>query len=292
MNWILRGGLAFSLAAGYLVADVSYQETVRYTGGALVDMSKSMQGGLMGKMVGAKLGKALQDHTSKVYLKGNKMARVGPTVTSIIDLDAGTMTMIDSERQSYSTITFDELRQQMDQARERMAQHKASGSGDIKFDVKVDPTGQTREIQGQTAKEYIMTLTAQGEQTGGMRVRSDMWTVSSVAGFDELRFFQKKMAEKMGYAMSGFNPMMGAANQGLSELTKEITKLDGYPLAQDTSIAGVQSPMGPMMGGDPNTPFLTTTSESSGFSTESVADSVFQIPAGYKEQKRRGMNHE
>jgi hypothetical protein len=86
--------------------------------------------------------------------------------------------------------------------------------------------------------------------------------------------------------------MMGAANQGLSELTKEITKLDGYPLAQDTSITGVQSPMGPMMGGDPNAPFLITTSESSGFSTDSVADAVFQIPAGYKEQKRRGMNHE
>jgi hypothetical protein len=90
--------------------------------------------------------------------------------------------------------------------------------------------------------------------------------------------------------------MMGAANQGLSELTKEITKLDGYPLAQDTSITGVQSPMGPMMGnsgsGDPNAPFLTTTSESSGFSTESVADTPFQIPAGYKEQKHRGMNRE
>jgi hypothetical protein len=287
-----RVGVTLFAAATFCLGDVSYQETVHYTGGTLLDMMKSMQTGIMGKMVGGRMGKALQDQTHKVYLKGNKMARIGTETSSIFDLDAGTMSTIDHERKTYSTVTFDEMNQRMEEMKSRMSKNSGQAP-DIKFDVKVEETSNTRTIDGQSAKEYIMTLTASGQEGAGMKVRSEMWTVSSVSGEDELRAFQKKLAEKLAN-MSGFNPMMGAANTGLSQLAKEGMKLKGYPLEQNVAISGVQSPMNPMMamrgGGnnsDPNAPFLVMTTTSGSFSGSVPDDTVFQIPAGYKEQKGR-----
>jgi hypothetical protein len=93
----------------------------------------------------------------------------------------------------------------------------------------------------------------------------------------------------------GLNPMMGTASSGLNQLSKETLKMDGYPVTQEVTVSGVQSPMSPMMamrnGGqensDPNAPFLIMNTESNSFSNGTVSDSVFQIPAGYKEQKGR-----
>jgi hypothetical protein len=282
-------------SASLLRADVSYQETVRYTGGSMVDMMRNMSSSPIGKMMGGRMGRALQDHTSTVYLKGNKMAHIGPDASTIIDLDAGTMTTIDNQRRSYTTMTFDEMNQRMKEAQEKMSRHGGNGGADIQFDVKVDDTGKTRTIDGKTAKEFVMTMTAQGQGQGqpggGMRLRSDMWTVASETGAEELRDFYKKMATKMNYSFAaGMNPMMGSAGQGLAQLAKETSKLEGYPVQQDTSVSGVQGPMMPMMGGgnqDPNAPFLTMSTESHNFSTGPVDDSVFQLPAGYKQQQMK-----
>jgi hypothetical protein len=281
--------------ASFLWADVSYEETVRYTGGSMVEMMRNMSSGPMGKLLGGRMGRALQDRTSKVYLKGNKMAHVGSDASTVIDLDAGTITTIDNQHRSYTTMTFDEMNQRMKEAQEKMSRRGGSGTADIHFDVKVDDTGKTKTIDGKTAKEYIMTMTAegqdQGQSAGAMRVRSDMWTVTSETGSDELRDFYKNMATKMNYSFAaGMNPMMGSASQGLAQLAKETSKLEGYPVQQETAVSGVQTPMGPMMGGnnqDPNAPFLTMSSESRNFSTGPVDESVFQVPAGYKEQKMR-----
>jgi hypothetical protein len=39
---------------------------------------------------------------------------------------------------------------------------------------------------------------------------------------------------------------------------------------------------------DPNAPFLIMNTDSKSFSNASVNDSVFEIPAGYKQKKMRG----
>lgn len=291
MKIAVRIGTTLLAATGCIWADVSYQETVRYTGGSLVEMMKGMQSGPMGKMMGARLGKALQDQTFKVYLKGNRMARIGTDTSLIFDLEAGTITTIDRQKQSYNTITFDEMNQRMTEMRQKMSRN-GSQAPEIQFDVKVEETGKTQTIDGQTAKEYVLNLTAQGQQGDGMRVRSDMWTVTSVSGLEELRGFQKRMAEKFNNSVGGFNPLMGSASSGLSQLNKEVLKMNGVPLVQDVTVSGVQSPMNPMTatrnGGenaDPSAPFLTMATDSNSFSDGAVNDSVFQVPAGYNEQR-------
>jgi hypothetical protein len=281
------------VGAACVLADVSYEESVRYTGGALVNLMRSMSGGIMGKMGGGRMAKTLEDQTYKVYLKGNKMARLGADTGMIFDLDTGTMTMIDMQKKSYSTTTFDEMNRRVQEMQERMSKND-SQAADMQFDAKVEPTGKTRTIDGKEAKEYIMTITAQGAQAG-MRVKSDLWAVPSVTGMDELRSFQTRMVTKLKY-LNGFNPAMGTASAGLSQLNKEVLKMDGYPVAQEVTISGVQSPMSPMMamrnGGeenkDPNAPFLIMNTDEKSFSDSTVSDSVFQVPAGFKEQKMRG----
>ena len=247
MKHFLAAGLLSLAGAACLLGDVTYQETVKYTGGSMVDMMRNMSSSPIGKMMGGRMGRALQDQNSTVYLKGNKMARTGQETSTIIDLDAGTITTVDNQHRNYTVMTFDEMNQRMKEMQEKMSRRGGSGA-DINFDVKVDPTGNTRTIDGQPAKEFIMTMTASGQQGAGMHIRSDMWTVASLPGGDELRDFYKRLSAKMNYAFGGMNPMMGSASQGLAQLAKETQKLEGHSVQQETSISGVQGGM-PMMGG-------------------------------------------
>jgi hypothetical protein len=280
--------------SGCALADVSYEESVRYTGGSLVDMMRSMSNGITGKLMGGRMGKTLEDQTFKVYVKGNKMARVGAAACTIFDLDAGTLTTLDLQKKSYSTTTFDEINRRMQEMQRRMSK-EAPQPAEVQFLAKVEPTGKMRDIDGQNAKEYVMSITVQGQEAAGMRVKSYLWAVPAVAGMEELRSFQKKMAARLNN-LGGFNPLMGTANSGLNELRKEAMKMDGFPVTQEVTVSGVQSPMDPMMamqhGGqenkDPNAPFLIMNTDAKSFSDRSVNDSVFEIPAGYKEQKGRG----
>src|ERR1035437_4569485 len=97
----IRIAVLTSAAVSCLFADASYSETVRYEGGSLVDMIRGMANGPMGKMMGGRMGQAFQDQTYAVYVKGNKMARIGPLTSTITDLDAGTMTNIDNMKKTY-----------------------------------------------------------------------------------------------------------------------------------------------------------------------------------------------
>src|SRR5262249_7983824 len=97
-----------------LQADVSYTQTTRYTGGTVIEMVKSMAGNPMMKMMGGnRMQAAFQDQTVTVYIKGGKMAFVGPSTTRIHDLDAGTITLIDHTEKTYSVMTMEEMKEAM-----------------------------------------------------------------------------------------------------------------------------------------------------------------------------------
>src|SRR3954464_10723660 len=93
-----------------LRADASYKETTQITGGSIVGVMK------MAGTFSSQARKADQPVTSEVYVSGNRMARVRPDGTEIIDLDARTVTHIDSVKHQYTTTTFDQMRQQLEQA--------------------------------------------------------------------------------------------------------------------------------------------------------------------------------
>ena len=82
--------LLWSAAERPLLADASYKETTQITGGSLVGMMK------MAGAFSSQARKANQPITSEVYVSGNRMARIRPDSAEIIDLDARTITHIDT----------------------------------------------------------------------------------------------------------------------------------------------------------------------------------------------------
>jgi hypothetical protein len=246
---VLTLALTFATSP-FLFADYTYQETTQLTGGSMLRMMK---------MVGhfsSEARKAGDPIVSTVYLKGNRMATVNPDSIEIIDLDKETITRIDVQKKTYTVMTFDQIKQQIENARQEMqkkqAEHPAAqpsnpNAEDVKmsFDVKVRKTGAEKQISGLSGKEAILTMTMNAtdqktQQTAGaMAITNDMWLVPEVPGYEQVREFHKRMAEKLAVAMQGLgmdfartlaqNP---GATDALKDMGKEMQKIDGVPIQQ------------------------------------------------------------
>ena len=278
MKETIRIAVLSGAAASCLFADASYSETVRFEGGSLVEMMRGVANGPMGKM----MGQAFQDQTFAVYVKGNKMARIGTLTSTITDLDAGTMTNINHTKKTYTVTTFEEMKQ--------MQSRMKSGDTNVDFNIKVDKTGNTKKIDGQAATEYLMTMTAKDAGAGGgMKVVSNVWLVPSEPGADEVRAFYKKVAAQYKDALTGGgSPMMGGAMKGMAAASAQLTTMDGVAVETHMQVSGVASPMGPMaqQGGDPNAPAMIMATENKNYSNAAVDDAKFAIPEGYQKVER------
>jgi hypothetical protein len=274
MKALLVCGLWASLGGAlFLRADVTYTESVHYNGGTLIDMARNMSHFPMT----AATVPSFQDQTYTVYVKGNKMARVGEKTVTITDFDAGSITSIDHALKTYTVITFDQIKQMQ----ERMKQ-LAGGQGSGEYDVKVSKTGKTKLVDGHTAAETIITATSKGG--GAARFKSDVWSVSSVPGSDELRAFHSKAATAHAASFGGPG-MMGGAGQAMAAAGREALMIGGVPIETQTQISGISAgPVGTAP--DPDAVAIDLTSTQSGWSTDAVDDSHFAIPAGYRLQER------
>lgn len=231
-----------ALLAAPASADFSYQETTRITGGSVARMMKMVPGG----------GKTLEAQTSSIYLKGNKLANATAKSVSIIDLDAETVTDINLEKKSYSVITFQEMAAAMEAARKKMeaelnkqgAQQQAS----LSFSVKVEETGQRKQISGYDTKEMHMLLQADVAETGGdtaaaMTFDVNMWLAPRISGYEQVQQFYMRMAQKMDWhprmaSLAGVMNMQPGMGQGMAEMMKEMQKLEGVPVYQVTTLRG------------------------------------------------------
>src|SRR5664280_3168049 len=63
---------------------------------------------------------------SNVYLKDNRMASVSRDSIEIIDLDKETVTHIDTLKRTYTVITFQQMKEQMEKAKQEMEKHQAA----------------------------------------------------------------------------------------------------------------------------------------------------------------------
>ena len=232
-------------ASASLHADFTYTETTQITGGSML--------GVM-KMAGAFSRQARQAGdpvVSTVAIKGNRMAHINPTTTEIIDLDAETITTIDTLKRQYTVMTFEQMKQQIAAAAAKMkAQQQKSEPAspqqppttDVKFQVHVRNTGQTKEVSGLSTNESILTMNMDATdkssgQTGSLAITNDMWLAPEVPGYDEVKEFYRKFAVKMGTVFSSaINPAMLAqyqgAGKGMAEMAEEMSKLKGTPVLQ------------------------------------------------------------
>jgi hypothetical protein len=245
--------LALALPAAANAADYTYQQTTQLTGGSLLHMMKSV--GFMSSQV-RHMGDPI---VSTIYLKDNRLANVSPESIEIIDLDKETITHIDVQKKTYTVMTFDQIKQAMENARAQMAKQQAAQPAaaqqpaadpnvQMSFDVKVRKTGAQKEISGLQSNEAILTMTMtatstataqQPSQSGAMAITNDMWMVPSVPGYDQVRDFYKRFAAKMSDASLGlgydFSKMLAqnpGAGQALNDMAAEMQKLKGVPIMQ------------------------------------------------------------
>jgi hypothetical protein len=231
--------------------DFQYQETTQITGGSLMGMMKfASHFSKQAKQIGEPI-------VSSVYVQGNRMARFDPQTIEIIDLDAETITNIDMQKHTYTQMTFEQMRQQFEQAVQQAKEQQAKqqpatpapasqekpDNVQVSFKVNVRNTGTSKQVSGVDANEAILTMemigtdTTNGQQ-GAFAITNDMWMAPEIPGYDELREFDKKFAVKMGQAFSGSNltasltAMQPAAAQGMSDMVKEMSKLKGIPVEQ------------------------------------------------------------
>ncbi len=215
------------LSSALLRADFSYEQTSKMTGGMMASMMK---------IAGAFSKQAREPIVTKVLVKGNRMVNLGPGTAHVIDLDKQTITDINFQKKTYSVITFDQMRQALEQMSQKM---KESPQADMSMNVSVKDTGQSKVINGLNTKEMILAFEIestdrQSGQSGTMQVLSDMWLAPDVPGYEEVRAFHKKMAEKLAWSPGMMGGMFNRPDlaKGMGQLAKEASKLNGVPVMQ------------------------------------------------------------
>jgi hypothetical protein len=271
---LLAGGLLLNSVA---FADVTYQETSQITGGSMVGMLK---------LAGAFSSQAKQlsaPTTSTVSIHGSRMLRSNPHTSEIIDLDQQNITYIDHDKRTWYVVTFQQLQDQMAKAAASMknGQQPSSNGAQMTFNAHVSSNGTTRDINGQTAKESLITITMVGSDPNapntkaGMAATSEMWLIDDAPGLAEVRSFSTRMAKELAFdTNSGITSLLGTqpgGAQAMAELKKEAAKQSGFPVLQTTRV-GLTADGQPLPA--PSTQPLPPGSQAKGASGSGVAQEV------------------
>jgi hypothetical protein len=203
--------------------------------------------------------------TEKLMISGDKECTKGTTkysgkfsslmnkgakeATSITRLDKELIWNLDPDKKTYTELTFEQMRKMMESMGSlggllnpaqtdslRKAVEKLSAT------VDVNKTGEKKTISGLESERVILTLRSEIKDTLGnvvdtTWVKNDLWMVPIDKVPSELRDFDLKMAEKLGFTEGG--PMAGLLNQyadAMKKLQDKLKELNGYPLASTFSI--------------------------------------------------------
>jgi hypothetical protein len=251
-----------------LLADFSYEQTSKITGGALAGMMK---------FAGAFSKELREPMNSTIAIKGNQMLHSNRNRAQVIDLDRETITEIDLQKKTYSVATFADMKQ----ALERM-QGQTTQSGNVDFKVDLKDTGASKQISGLNTHQVIMTVEMQSTDpktgnSGAMTMTSDMWLAPKVSGYDEVTGFYRRMFEKLNWAPGG-SVMMGRADlaKAFAALYKEGAKVEGTPVLQVVTMGGrmdaqANTPTAPQTETKPSEPPPSTGEVAQGAAASSAA---------------------
>ncbi len=243
--------------------------TLAITGVAHADVTlKQKTGGKMA-MGGSANGESTQ------YIKGMRMRVDEPlsaTPTSqIIDLTAQQLTVLNPKRREADVYDMTKLAAQIS---------KVAGS-DVK--ARLTPTTETRKIAGSTCTVHNMQVSVPTEMGGekiNLVISGPVCLSKDAPGRSEFAALYKSGAFFGDPRTANAQP--GHA-KGLAMLYREMASL-GVPLAQEMNVKFEGS--GPMAGMMAKVGGSSVTTEVVSISTEPIADAIFEIPAGYKINKR------
>ena len=201
-------------------------------------------------------------------------------------------------------------------------------------EFKVDDTGENKTINKFPSQRYNLSWIVEWEniktgQTGNNRLLTTVWTTPLAgdvkAGYDQEMGFSREHMKKLGIDIDSIQQdILGAnwlvlftqmdnsgssAQQDMSDFSKEMQKIDGYPVIIDgkyyaTKQGGEEEEDGEedgggvkkMLGGfakkalkkskkqDPNEPAFSYYTELLEFRTDNVGEEAFQVPSNYKKK--------
>ena len=284
-------GIVLSLVAATLplMADVSYEQTVRYGtlhASVIVQSRVPLLDPPVFDIPVTLYAPPLDDSrpvVSRILLSGDRLIRIGKDQSAIFDLNARTVTVANPKTHNYSIETFDDVRQRF----HSLFDHWTAFITD-KYTCAVQKTGQTTQIEGQTAEEYrIIGIMV----TGRHRVQgsSVYWMVPKPPS-DELAAFRLRWSRELGLPFPGMpaTPAIGDISV-FGAMASAASKLGGSPIhfvVESRPLPGAEriaqiEPISPV---DPLGIRVTDTAFS-GFNTAAVDPSVFSVPAACKKTK-------
>lgn len=214
------------------------------TGSALADGTVEQKtrvqiGGVLGGIVNVFGGRAAREGvTSTTAVDGPRRLMTTGRNGELVDLDAEKVYQIDFDRKTYRVQTFDELRKQLEEAKEEAAEEQEEESSkkndgpEYEVDVKIDETGQKQNLSGFDTKQVITTVTVREkgktlEQSGGAVLTADMWIGPKIAAFREINAFNEKYFKAVyGDALAEMQSMavLMATNPAFGKAMKEFSK--------------------------------------------------------------------
>jgi hypothetical protein len=266
--WVAVLFIACAMAAKPALADSSYQSSTQITGGVLKDQMTS------NPLTARMMGKAFAATTTTTMVHGNQKAEVRSDSTEIWDLDAQSMTHVDTAKKTYWTVTFAQMRQamtkamgQMNQATPQPQAQTAQPQSNLQttYKVSVNDTGATKPVNGVNAQEQLVTLTvtvtdpsqpqSPGTNPAVFVVTTDMWVaLKEPTELKEIHDFDARMGKLMMQGVD-VSAMMAEANQAkaqnaqvlanqpgagaaLVQMGVEMAKLKGTRVMTVTSVGG------------------------------------------------------
>ncbi len=205
------------------------------------------------------------DMTSTVAVRGSRMANLDDKTGQIIDLAEERVYRLDMKKKTYTVVTFDQMRAQLEQAREQLAaqtqesnEEEPSPAGEpekeMEVDVDVQETGKTKSIAGHDTRQVILTITMREkdktlEQGGGVVLTSDMWLAPRIEALDELAEFQRKFAQAVFGQAIGIDPRQANGISAIVPMFGELAarmadegrKLEGTALLSTSTLETVKS---------------------------------------------------
>ena len=221
------------LSAGLLRAEIKTQEK-----------SQMQFPGMLGRMMNLFGGKSMREGVvDTVAVKGNRKITINDMTGRIVDLDEEKVYDLDMKAKKYKVMTFDELRQQMEQAQQRAKNEQEktqpstasksepnSNAKQMQIDFDLKETGQKKNINGFDCREVVMTITVREkdktlEQSGGMVMTTHQWLTPRIAAMKEITDFDSRYAEKLrgpSFAIMPSADQMAAAAAMYPMLTDAI----------------------------------------------------------------------
>jgi len=286
-------------------ADFKYTETSKITGGAMKGAMKFA--GVFSKQA----SEAMKPMVTTHYVKGKRLRTDNPDgKVQIIDAEGRRIIDIDTQKHTYSVITFEQMKQSIENAQQQ-AQKKMDQdpkTKDVKADVnvkfKITPGTGTRQILGHTTNEskveVQMEVQAQAKDnaqagqpstpvSGTLLTTMDMWVAPDVAGYQELAQFYTQMGKEINWVPPSNVHLDPRASQSMDEVQKNSASLKGFPLLQymTMSMAGQQDASGGTAQNSNSSASSSSASSSSNSSDSSLSGAMAKGIGGLFGKKKK-----